>query len=262
MATPEQPPSTDIELETRYQLWKDIDLVLRARDTEILKDMLRAKTADLATVDSDNVERGLDFMEEAHRYQTRNLTGDPYIVHTLQVALIGTLLLGPERVTDEHINSLLLHDILEETSIPANVIEGVFKAPTRTAVSGLSHTENGGTKLETPDYFDRIFRINNEQPKLLLPLKKIADIIANANDPVTQEGLRDPAGQFETWNGIVQNKIGEMKDFQQRLGPREVQLQQTLADAIIYTQMSKQPNFSLPALKTQLSQNTITPLRN
>lgn len=243
----------DSELEHRVALWENIDRILHERNPERLKEMLKDDISHRENIEYEDVAFAVSFMEEAHRNQKRNLTGDPYSIHPLQVALIGMKIIDPEQLTADHINDMLLHDVLEETSIPKEVLEGTFGENTKIAVQGLSHTENGGPKLTNAEYINKLFRVHNEQPELLLLHKKTADFIANGNDPVKVAELRDPLINFPVWDGIVKKKIGEMFEFRERIGTHDANLFQVLGEAMIYTHLSKEKDFSVHTLKSHFA---------
>ena len=64
--------------------------------------------------DASLVERALAFTTESHRGQVRDVSGVPYVFHTVDVAKR----LGDAGVLDEEvIAAALLHDIVEDTSV-------------------------------------------------------------------------------------------------------------------------------------------------
>jgi len=86
------------------------------------------------------VRRAYEFAEEAHRGQKR-LTGDPYIQHPLEVALILTgIQADPATVA-----AALLHDTVEDTAVSLPVLQKRFGTTVATLVEGV-------TKLRRLDF--------------------------------------------------------------------------------------------------------------
>lgn len=73
------------------------------------------------------------FAAESHGEQ-RRYSGDPYIVHSVSVAAI---LAGMEMDKDT-INAALLHDVLEDTPVPASELENKFGLDVVTLVDGVT----------------------------------------------------------------------------------------------------------------------------
>jgi hypothetical protein len=244
----------DPELEERYAFWKHADQILQERDPENLKLLLRNSLAKYPNVSADDVEEGITFMENAHAGQKRQFTGDPYIVHPLQVANIGLHMMAPQEVTATDVNMFLTHDTIEDTETqPADLIE-VFNQHMAQGVVALSHTVSNGEKMPIPQYHDQILATHEESPRLWLPYKKAADYIVNANDPRNAAGLKDPFTTFETWQRKSQKKIQEMLSFQDSLPPEEIYLRHLLTEAAAYSRQVKEPHFSMQSFKNNLAQ--------
>lgn len=71
--------------------------------------------------------------EDAHKGQLRS-SGEPYIQHPLEVARILVEL----KLDDESIIAGLLHDVLEDTDIPAEKIESIFGEDVKNLVEGVT----------------------------------------------------------------------------------------------------------------------------
>ena len=67
------------------------------------------------------VVRAYDFAEEAHEGQTRK-SGEPYINHPLAVAQI----LADMRVDHQCLMAALLHDVIEDTGVPKQLLSTNF----------------------------------------------------------------------------------------------------------------------------------------
>ena len=251
----ERSPLYDKELESRYKFWEYVDSTLQIRDTETLKMHVIDKASDLQ-LDAGKVKQAIAFMEAAHDGQKRDFTGDPYIVHTLQVTLIGLALMDQDKITTDDVSILLNHDTLEDTKTTYQMLETTFGKNVADGVVGLSHSINGGKRLDTQSYFDHISETDRRNPDLKVLPKKVADLLVNGNDPINASGLKDPLSTFFVWEKTTKNKVSQMNLFLDMLKkdrPEEKGLMQTLHEGMIYTQMSKEPTFKTPQLKNKLA---------
>ena len=86
------------------------------------------------------VKRALDFAERAHEGQKRK-TGEPYIVHCIQTALIMENLMDPslsDAKCEMAIICALLHDVLEDTTVSHEHLQEEFDVSIATAVLEIS----------------------------------------------------------------------------------------------------------------------------
>ena len=89
-----------------------------------------------ASVDRPAAARAVDYAVEAHHGQKR-LSGEPYVIHSLEVALGITRLL--EQRTDEVVLGVaLLHDVVEDTGIGIGELEEKFGNEVATLVDGVT----------------------------------------------------------------------------------------------------------------------------
>ena len=79
------------------------------------------------------VIRAYDFAEEAHEGQTRK-SGEPYINHPLAVAQI----LADMRVDHQCLMAALLHDVIEDTGVPKQLLSTNFDDQVAELVDGVS----------------------------------------------------------------------------------------------------------------------------
>ncbi|MDH5737338.1 MAG: RelA/SpoT family protein, partial [Gammaproteobacteria bacterium] len=80
-----------------------------------------------------DVSKAYTFAESAHTGQQRK-SGDPYIVHPLEVALI----LSNMHMDHECLMAALMHDVIEDTGIPKHTISKEFGEPVANLVDGVS----------------------------------------------------------------------------------------------------------------------------
>ena len=79
------------------------------------------------------VNKAYDFACEAHSGQYRS-SGDPYVTHPIAVASI----LGSFRMDEDSLTAAMLHDVMEDSGIPKNVIEKKFNKEVADLVDGVS----------------------------------------------------------------------------------------------------------------------------
>ncbi|MDO4540073.1 MAG: bifunctional (p)ppGpp synthetase/guanosine-3',5'-bis(diphosphate) 3'-pyrophosphohydrolase [Syntrophomonadaceae bacterium] len=96
-----------------------------------------------ADVDADLIERAYITASNAHRGQTR-VSGEPYIIHPMAVALILTEI----EMDGASVCAALMHDVIEDTSIPYITIQLEFGEE----IAGLV---DGVTKLDKIDFQSR-----------------------------------------------------------------------------------------------------------
>jgi len=115
------------------------------------------------------------FAENAHGVQQRKYTGEPYIVHPLSVAALVT------RVTTDldQIIAAILHDVVEDTQVTIEEIEGVFGPVVSALVSDL-------TDVSLPSDGNRrvrkgIDREHTAQASAGSKTIKLADLIENSS---------------------------------------------------------------------------------
>lgn len=104
----------------------------------------RAK-AYLPSLNEQKVRRAYYFAEEAHKEQTR-FSGEPYIVHPLNVAAI-LLDFHPD---EDSIITALLHDVAEDTAHTLDEIEKAFGPEIRELCWGLVKLSKVRSKLDDP----------------------------------------------------------------------------------------------------------------
>lgn len=140
--------------------------------------MILAKTVDLtgeevvtlcskymSDKDLELVKKGLEYATEAHFYQKRQ-SGEPYIVHPIQVAgILASLRLDAATVT-----SGFLHDVVEDTEKTLDDIEEEFGPTIRLIVDGV-------TKLGTVEYKSREEQLADNHRKMLMSMSKDMRVI-------------------------------------------------------------------------------------
>lgn len=115
----------------------------------------------------------IDMARIAHKGQTRKYTGEPYISHPFSVA--G--LVAAVSTNDDMLVAALLHDIVEDTDVTIETVQGVFGVTVASLVSDLtdiSKPEDGNRKKRKE--LDRIHTAAATRDAKTI---KLADLIDN-----------------------------------------------------------------------------------
>ena len=122
------------------------------------------------------VDRALKFATIAHADQKRKYTGQPYIVHPIEVMEIVKTV----DHDDAMLAAALLHDVVEDTDITLDVISDAFGEDVANLVDDLtdvSKPEDGNRK--TRKALDRAHSANASARAQTI---KLADLISNSAD--------------------------------------------------------------------------------
>ena len=116
-------------------------------------------------VDVDIIKRAFHFAEEAHKEQRRD-SGEPYIIHPLDVSLI-LVELGMDTST---IAAGLLHDVIEDTTCTYEEMSNIFTPE-------IANLVNGVTKLGKIEYKTKEEQQADNVRKMLLAMAKDIRVI-------------------------------------------------------------------------------------
>ncbi len=108
----------------------DIELKIKSRDIETLIDAIKKN---VLNPDIELVRKAYLFAEESHKKQQR-LSGEPYIIHPLEVAII----LANMGMDTSTITAALLHDVVEDTENTLEEIEKLFGKDVALLVDGVT----------------------------------------------------------------------------------------------------------------------------
>jgi len=111
------------------------------------------------------IERALEFSEAAHRGQKR-LSGEDYISHSLAVAKI----LVNQQLDSTTVAAALLHDVVEDSDVRLEEIQGQFGSEVAGLVDGL-------TKISTLTFRSAAEEQSENYRKLLLSIARDARVI-------------------------------------------------------------------------------------
>jgi len=127
-------------------------------------------------MNTDIVQRALRFATVAHGDQKRKYTGEPYIVHPIEVMEIVKTV--PH--DDAMLVAALLHDVVEDTDVTIEEIEDLFGGDVAELVGFL-------TDVSKPEDGNRKFRKGlDREHSAKAPARaqtvKLADLISNSRD--------------------------------------------------------------------------------
>lgn len=108
----------------------DLDLKIRSRDIDTLIETIRVNNPE---ADLNLVKKAYDYAFKVHEKQKR-LSGEPYIVHPLEVAIIIANL----KLDSASITAALLHDVVEDTSTTIEFISKEFGEDVALLVDGVT----------------------------------------------------------------------------------------------------------------------------
>lgn len=103
------------------------------RETKTIEEVLEKATRHLLEDDITFIKKAYEYAEEAHKNQFRK-SGEPYIVHPVQVAnILVDLQLDPSTIAGG-----FLHDVVEDTDRTIEEIEDVFGSEVAMLVDGVT----------------------------------------------------------------------------------------------------------------------------
>lgn len=147
-----------------------------------LQDAIRRKSP---STNMHKVDEAIAVIKKYHAHQFRKLTGEPYYLHPLNVALI----LLDFRHEEEAILGALMHDLLEDTAFTIIDIKTVFGDRVADIVAGVSKI---GADLKFHNNEEHLMTLEGKDPIILTI--KIADRIHNMR---TISGHKDPNKRLE-----------------------------------------------------------------
>ncbi|MCX8124830.1 MAG: bifunctional (p)ppGpp synthetase/guanosine-3',5'-bis(diphosphate) 3'-pyrophosphohydrolase [Spirochaetes bacterium] len=107
-----------------------IDLKIKSRDLDTLIAVINENNPE---INIENIRKAYEIASEAHKDQQR-LSGEPYIVHPMEVAII----LANLKMDETTIIAALLHDVVEDTPINLQKIKELFGEEIATLVDGVT----------------------------------------------------------------------------------------------------------------------------
>jgi GTP diphosphokinase / guanosine-3',5'-bis(diphosphate) 3'-diphosphatase len=133
--------------------------------------LINACRENLPSVNEELIKKSFDFAVEAHKNDLRD-SGDPYITHPYEVALIVARELPLDDVT---VVSTLLHDVVEDTEFNLDVLAKEFGKEVAEIVDGV-------TKISGIFKGQEIFQAENYRKLLLSMVKDVRVILVKFAD--------------------------------------------------------------------------------
>jgi GTP pyrophosphokinase len=151
---------------------------LRKEKRDILRayrNLMKPGKNPLKTKDKELIRKAFDVALEAHK-DMRRKSGEPYIFHPLEVALIAKEDIG---VGPTGIVCALLHDVVEDTDITLNDIEQLFGKKVAEIIDGLTKIAelfNQNTNLQAENFKKLLVTLSRDVRVILI---KLADRLHN-----------------------------------------------------------------------------------
>lgn len=200
-----------------------------------VKKVLMQRCNYLSDVEISKLRQAMEFAEQAHSGQTR-ATGEPYIIHPLEVCLIVS-----EYQTD--LTSLicaLLHDVVEDTDVPLSEIEQRFGKQIAFIVDGLTKFEKGTLEKEEYSAINKEKLLSTAIMDIRIAIIKLADRLHNMRTlAIKKVGKKIPyANETLLFFSPLAEKIGlyrlqeELEDlaFSYFNSPRYIQFKKVMED--------------------------------
>ena len=175
---------------------------------------LESMTSYLKDEEKKIIIKAINFSEIAHKDQTRK-SGDPYIIHPIEVAKILTSI----NLDASAISAGLLHDIIEDTNISINEISNTFGEQISELVQGLTKISKFSLKINKQKLGENYRKLILASSKdLRVILIKLADRLHNMRTIEYIEEIKRVSISIETleiYSPLAQ-RLG-MKEWQDEL---------------------------------------------
>ncbi len=148
----------------------DMPLKIKSRDLDTLIGIILENNP---KADVDIVRRAYEYAFNAHRDQKR-LSGEPYIIHPLEVAII----LAQLRLDTTTITAALLHDVVEDTTVSLEILTNLFNEDIAYLVDGV--TKISSLKKKTKYQYE----VHSLRKMLLATIKDMRVILIKLADKV------------------------------------------------------------------------------
>ena len=125
--------------------------------------------------DWDFIKRAFFLAKEAHK-GVRRRSGEPYIIHPIEVALIAVREIG---LGKKSVVAALLHDVVEDTEYTVEDIERIFSPKIASMVDGLTKMAGvfNAESTEQAEYFRKVLLTLSDDVRVIII--KIADRLHN-----------------------------------------------------------------------------------
>ena len=183
----------------------------------------------------DQVKRAYYYAEQAHDGQKRR-SGEPYVTHPLAVASI----LADMHMDHQSLMAAMLHDVIEDTSIPKSALQKQFGETVAEIVDGVSkltHVEYEDKTLAQADNFQKMALAMARDIRVILV--KLADRLHN----MRTLGVLRPAKRRR----IAKETLDIYTPLAQRLGMHQIRIE--LEDLCFTAMYPMRANLLLKAVR-------------
>ena len=151
------------------------DEILIEEKWQELVDACRANKVCRKESDWEFVRRAFFLAKEAHK-GVRRRSGEPYIIHPIEVALIAVREIG---LGKKSVVAALLHDVVEDTDYTIEDIERIFTPKIASMVDGLTKMAGvfNADSTEQAEYFRKVLLTLSDDVRVIII--KIADRLHN-----------------------------------------------------------------------------------
>ena len=151
------------------------DEILIAEKWQELQDACNKHKVCRREGDWDFIKRAFFLAKEAHK-GVRRRSGEPYIIHPIEVALITVREIG---LGKKSVVAALLHDVVEDTDYTVEDIERIFSPKIASMVDGLTKMAGvfNADSTEQAEYFRKVLLTLSDDVRVIII--KIADRLHN-----------------------------------------------------------------------------------
>ena len=151
------------------------DEILIAEKWQELQDACNRHKVCRREGDWDFIKRAFFLAKEAHK-GVRRRSGEPYIIHPIEVALIAVREIG---LGKKSVVAALLHDVVEDTEYTVEDIERIFSPKIASMVDGLTKMAGvfNADSTEQAEYFRKVLLTLSDDVRVIII--KIADRLHN-----------------------------------------------------------------------------------
>ena len=151
------------------------DEILIAEKWQELQDACNEHKVCRREGDWDFIKRAFFLAKEAHK-GVRRRSGEPYIIHPIEVALIAVREIG---LGKKSVVAALLHDVVEDTEYTVEDIERIFSPKIASMVDGLTKMAGvfNADSTEQAEYFRKVLLTLSDDVRVIII--KIADRLHN-----------------------------------------------------------------------------------
>ena len=129
-------------VETKVIAMNSMPINLTAKELSILSDFEEWLASHEFGFDKSKVMAAATFAANAHHGQIRRYTGDPYIIHPVEVAMAVAIAGGDESM----VMAALLHDVVEDTAVTLIDVSENFGEDVSSLVDGLTDKDYVGSR--------------------------------------------------------------------------------------------------------------------